>query len=241
MSVTRTHAGRRGILAAAAGVLTLVGVLLLVLGLHGHGGPPQPPPQSTAVSAAVSVAPSGAPRTAVPTSDPAPSPAVTSEPAAPVVDLGTILPASIPVALDIPSIGVHSTTLVPLNVGADGVLAAPTDFARPGWYEGGPTPGQLGPAIIAGHVDGPTGPAIFYRLGQLTPGAQVTITRQDSSVATFTIDTVASYAKSAFPTDLVYGNTTNRAELRLITCGGAFDHKTGHYVDNIIAFGHLIN
>ncbi|NMM16587.1 MAG: class F sortase [Cellulomonas sp.] len=231
MFVNRKLVGRRGILAAAAVALALVGVLLVVLGLRGHAGPPQPAPQRAAISAPLSAA--------APTSDPTPSPAATSEPTAPTVDLGTILPASVPVTLDIPIIGVHSTMLVPLNVGADGVLAAPTDFASPGWYEGGPTPGQLGPAIIAGHVDGPTGPAIFYRLGQLTPGAQVTITRQDSSVATFTIDTVASYAKSEFPTDLVYGNTTNRAELRLITCGGAFDHKTGHYVDNIIAFGHL--
>lgn len=232
MFVSRKVVGRRGILAAAAVALALVGVLLVVLGLHGQAGPPQPAPQRAAISAPLSAA--------APTADPKPSPAATSEPTAPAVDLGTILPASVPVTLDIPIIGVHSTTLVPLNVGADGVLAAPTDFARPGWYAGGPTPGQLGPAIIAGHVDGPTGPAIFYRLGQLTPGAQVTITRQDSSIATFAIDTVASYAKSEFPTDLVYGNTTNRAELRLITCGGAFDRKTGHYVDNIIAFGHLI-
>lgn len=236
MFVNRTLVGRRGILAAAAVALALVGVLLVVLGLRGHAGPPQPAPQRAAVSAALSAA---AP-TQVPTPDPTPSPTAASELATQAVDLGTILPASAPVVLDIPSIGVHSTALVPLNVGTDGVLAAPTDFARPGWYEGGPTPGQLGPAVIAGHVDGPTGPAIFYRLGQLTPGAQVTITRQDSSIATFSIDTIASYAKSEFPTDLVYGNTTNRAELRLITCGGAFDHKTGHYVDNIIAFGHLI-
>ena len=159
---------------------------------------------------------------------------------APVTDLGPLLAASAPVAIDIPSINVHSTALVPLSVGADGVLPAPTDYQAPGWYTGGPTPGQLGPAIIAGHVDGPDGPAIFYRLGELTAGAEVTITRQDGTVARFVIDSVASYPKAEFPTSVVYGNTTNRAELRLITCGGKFDRTTGHYVNNVIAFGHLV-
>ena len=218
---TAALGGRRGILAAAAAVLAIAGAFLLVLGLRGHAGPPQP------IQPAVVAAP-------------APTPSATAVPAAPATDLGPILPASEPVALDIPSIGVHSTALAALSVGADGVLPAPTDYAQPGWYTGGPNPGQLGPAVIAGHVDGPSGPAVFYRLGQLTPGAEVDVTRADGTVATFTIDSVASYAKADFPTSLVYGNTTDRAEIRLITCGGAFDRSTGHYVDNIVAFGHLM-
>ncbi len=213
--------GRRGILAAAAAVLAVAGVLAIVVGLRGQPGPPQP-----AVVAAA------------PTPSATPEPTTTPEPA-PVADLGPVLPASDPVALDIPSIDVHSTTLAPLSVGADGILPPPSDYAQPGWYTGGPNPGQLGPAVIAGHVDGPGGPAIFYKLGQLAPGAEVDVTRADGTVARFTIDTVASYAKAEFPTSLVYGNTTDRAEIRLITCGGAFDHSTGHYVDNIVAFGHL--
>ncbi|QTE30165.1 class F sortase [Pengzhenrongella sicca] len=230
MSTTSSHPRRRGVLAAAAGVLALAGVGIGLAGLHGQDGPPQPATVDRAAAAAADPA----------DAEPA-APADSIEPTEPAAtDLGPVLPASAPVALDIPSIGVHSTTLVPLSVGADGVLPAPTDFATPGWYTGGPNPGQFGPAVIAGHVDGPGGPAVFYRLGELTPGAQVQVTRQDGSVATFTIDSVESYAKAEFPTSRVYGNTTNRAELRLITCGGAFDESTGHYVDNIIAFGHLV-
>lgn len=221
------HLGRRGILAVAAAVLALGGALTVAAGLAGHDGPPQPDPDRMAQTRA----------------DPAPdlitAPAAPVPPVAEVTDLGPWLAASAPVAIDIASIDVHSTGLVPLSVGADGVLAAPTDFGAPGWYTGGPTPGQLGPAVIAGHVDGPRGPAIFYRLGELVAGAEVTVTREDGSVARFTIDSVARYAKAEFPTSLVYGNTSNRAEIRLITCGGAFDRATGHYVDNIIAFGHL--
>ena len=133
----------------------------------------------------------------------------------------------------------HSTSLESLSVGADGVLPPPTNYASPGWYTGGPTPGQLGAAVIAGHVDGKSGPAVFYRLGQLAAGALVNVTRQDGSVATFTIDRVSRFSKAAFPTELVYGNSSDLAEIRLITCGGAFNRATGHYVDNVVAFGHL--
>ena len=234
MRTTLARPGRRGILAAAAAALALGGALTIAAGLAGPGGPPQPGQDPIAAT------------DTGPTPDPATTPTTPAPPVppvpdvAPVTDLGPLLAASAPVAIDIPSINVHSTALVPLSVGADGVLPAPTDYQAPGWYTGGPTPGQLGPAIIAGHVDGPDGPAIFYRLGELTAGAEVTITRQDGTIARFVIDSIASYPKAEFPTSVVYGNTTNRAELRLITCGGKFDRTTGHYVNNVIAFGHLV-
>ncbi|WP_407341588.1 class F sortase [Pengzhenrongella phosphoraccumulans] len=226
MRDTLQHLGRRGIFAAAAGVLALAGGLTVAVGLVGRDGPPAPDPVATADA-----------RVSTPESSPTTAPVA---PVAPVSDLGPLLAASPPIAVDIPSIDVHTTGLVPLSVGADGVLPAPTDYATAGWYTGGPTPGQLGPAVIAAHVDGPDGPAVFYRLGELAAGAEVAVTREDGTVATFTIDTVESYAKAEFPTSRVYGNSTNRAELRLITCGGAYDRTTGHYVDNVIAFGHLV-
>ena len=81
---------------------------------------------------------------------------------------------------------------------------------------------------------------MFYRLGSLTKGAKVSVARKDGSTATFVVDKVARYSKDDFPTATVYGSASNRAELRLITCGGAFDQATGHYVDNIVAFAHLV-
>ena len=150
-----------------------------------------------------------------------------------------MLPASDPVALDIPAIGVKSVDFVGLALAKDGSIEVPTDFAQPGWYTLGPTPGELGPAVISGHVDSKKGPAIFYRLGAVKAGEQVKVGRKDGSSATFVIDKVARYAKADFPTRLVYG-PTKRAEIRLITCGGAFDQATGHYVDNIVVFGHLL-
>jgi hypothetical protein len=239
----RPHDGRRRALLAAAAVLVVAGLALVLTGLAGVGHPPpQPGPDVASTDTA----------TGPPDRDPAPTPApgaddrssgaapAVAPPAGPAVDLGPILSFSEPVGLDIPSIGVHSGELVPLEVGADGVLPAPADYALPGWHTSGPAPGQLGPAVIAGHVDGPSGPAVFYRLGDLAVGDPVQVTRRDGTVATFTIDAVERYPKDAFPTSQVYGNTTDRAELRLITCGGDFDRSTGHYVDNVVAYAHLV-
>ena len=156
------------------------------------------------------------------------------------VDLGPVLPASRPLRLEIPSIDVSTGSLLALGTNTDGSLEVPKEFDRAGWWTPGPTPGQFGPAVTAGHVDPKRGPAVFYRLGQLRPGAEVRVQRADGRVARFTVDRVDRFAKDDFPTAQVYGNTTNRAELRLITCGGDFDRRTGHYVDNVVAFAHLV-
>lgn len=244
------HGGRRGFIAVAATVvLALVGTFMLILGFRGSDGPPQPPaaegvaagPSSDATTPGVTPTPSArptspsSPKSAVSPAAPRP---VTSSPKG--IDLGPILAASTPTGLDIPAIGVHEKSLVNLALNPDGTAEVPQDADRAGWYSLGPTPGQFGPAVIAGHVDQKSGPAVFYRLGQLRRGETITVPRQDGSAAKFVIDKVARYPKDDFPTREVYGNTTNRAELRLITCGGAWNPKIGHYVDNIVVFSHLV-
>ena len=94
--------------------------------------------------------------------------------------------------------------------------------------------------MLAGHVDDRTGPAVFFRLHDLAVGAAVLVERSDGTTVRFTVTSVARYPKDEFPTVAVYGDTTQRAELRLITCGGAFDRATGHYVDNVVVFAHLV-
>jgi sortase (surface protein transpeptidase) len=142
------------------------------------------------------------------------------------------------VSLRIPAIGVQ-TGLVPLGVGPDGALQVPTDFAVAGWYTLGPTPGEVGPAVIAGHIDSYRGPAVFFRLGALHPGDQVRVAEQDGLVAVFRVYEVGRYAKVSFPTRRVYANTDS-PELRLITCGGAFDTHTRSYRDNVVVYGRLV-
>jgi sortase (surface protein transpeptidase) len=138
--------------------------------------------------------------------------------------------------LRIPSIGVR-TTLERLGVDAQGELAPPQDPDRAGWFAAGVRPGDPGPAVIAGHVDSRTGPAVFTHLGAVRPGAEVVVTDARGAVVRFLVDAVRSYPKSRFPTSDVYGATPD-AQLRLITCGGDFDRGTGHYVANVVVYAH---
>jgi sortase (surface protein transpeptidase) len=147
------------------------------------------------------------------------------------------LTRSTPVRLTIPDIGVD-TKLMDLGLLTDGSLQVPPSGFPAGWYTGGPTPGELGPAVIAGHIDH-NGPGVFFNLHQLRPGELVTVTRADGTMPTFRISRVAQYPKDQFATTAVYGNL-NHPGLRLITCGGSFNRRTGHYRDNIVVFADLI-
>ncbi len=231
MVVFRGHGDCRGL---AATVVTVALVLAAVAVVLKVVQTPGPPPQPDNASAAATVQPS-------PRQTPGRSPTAGATVTAQQHDaFGPILRPSPPTALSIPSIGVQAKGIVDLHLDAHGKLQAPADFNRAGWYADGPTPGEFGPAVIGAHVDSRSGPAVFYRLGSLSKGAEVRVTRKDGTTARFVVDRVARYAKDDFPTSEVYGDTKGRAELRLITCGGAFDRAIGHYVDNVVAFAHLV-
>ena len=128
-----------------------------------------------------------------------------------------------------------------LGLNADGTIAVPPlrRNAPAGWYRYLPTPGEVGPAVILGHVDtARDGPAVFYRLHELRPGDTVTVRRADGSTAVFTVRQVAEYPKSAFPAQTVYGSVDYPA-LRLITCGGSFDQTHRQYRTNVVVYATL--
>lgn len=149
------------------------------------------------------------------------------------------VPAAAPVEVHIPALGARSS-LIPLGLNADGTAEVPSldHPLQAGWYKHGPAPGDPGPAVLLGHVDGHGLPGIFHDLATLTPGDRVEVTRGDRSTAAFTVRRVDRVAKSEFPTDAVYGETGD-PQLRLITCGGAFDRATGNYEDNVIVYADL--
>lgn len=150
---------------------------------------------------------------------PAPSPSVEQPP---------------PAQVTIPAIDL-AEPLIDLGLQADGSMEVPVDFDDVGWYTPGGRPGGRGPVVIAGHVDSPTGPAVFLRLHELVPGDAVTVTAADGSVHEYVVTEVRDVAKNAFPTAEVFGATAADT-LRLITCGGLFDTAAASYTDNRIVF-----
>ncbi|KQR02893.1 peptidase C60 sortase A and B [Arthrobacter sp. Leaf141] len=222
--------GRRGGLRA----LAAAGLLLLTAGCAAGASDAGPAPTaSTAPSATASASPSAA----VPT---APAPAA---PAVPATTAAPELPAlarSEPVRLEIPSISLR-TDLLSLGLRENGSLEVPQDTgngAPAGWYNGSPSPGERGPAIMLGHVNALGGnKGVFADLRQLTPGTEINAVRADGSTATFVMDRGAVYGKDNFPTFEVYGNTAG-PELRLITCDG-YDPATGLFDDNYVVYAKL--
>ena len=144
---------------------------------------------------------------------------------------------AIPVTIRIPSIYVDAP-VIGLELLDDGSIEVPDNTTETGWWRDGPEPGEQGPAVILGHVDSQDGPAVFYRLKQLTTGDQIHVDRQDGTTVTFAVDSTERHSKDAFPAEAVYG-ATDRPTLRLVTCGGAFDRSARSYVDNFIVFASL--
>jgi Sortase domain len=147
------------------------------------------------------------------------------------------VPRGAPARVAIPAIGVDAA-MVRLGLNRDGTLEVPASFGVAGWYKLGVTPGEPGPAVIVGHVDSTSGPAVFYRLSRLSPGARVRVSWRTGASVRFRVYAVREFGKRNFPTALVYG-LTRRPELRLVTCGGPFDDETGHYLDNVVVFARL--
>lgn len=146
---------------------------------------------------------------------------------------------SAPVSLSIPSIGL-SVPIQDVGLNSNDTIQPPDNYQIPGWYRLGPAPGQRGSAVILGHVDSYQGPAVFYKLRTLRPGAQVNVTLADHVVTHFEVRQIAMYLKSDFPTALVYGSH-GYSGLQLITCGGAFDPGTGHYLSNVVVYTSLVS
>lgn len=213
---------------ALAVALVVVAAIAVVVAVTGQQRAPQPAANGADPSRSSS---SAAP---TPSSPEAPAPPAPGTPAADAPAVAA------PVSVGIPSIDVTSD-LMRLDLNDDGTVEVPPlePDDKAGWYQRGPAPGAVGPAVILGHVDSAEhGPGIFFDLGALEAGDEVEVARADGTVAVFAVDKVETHPKNAFPTIAVYGNTTE-PQLRLITCGGDFDSGARSYEDNVIAFATL--
>jgi sortase (surface protein transpeptidase) len=149
------------------------------------------------------------------------------------------LPESVPTIVKIPAISVN-TEIHEVGLLASGAIETPDLFSnKVGWYKYGPTPGELGPSVLVGHVDTYKGPSVFWNLSKLAPGDVIDVTRADGTTAKFAVSQITQYNQDSFQTDEVYGNI-DYAGLRIITCGGSFNYITGRYSHNTVVFASLV-
>lgn len=139
-----------------------------------------------------------------------------------------------PVRIQIRALGIDRRP-VPLRVLEDGSLEAPRRYSDVGWWQDGPLPGAGGNAVVVGHLDSKTGPAVFYGLASLRRGDLVAVTRRDASTVRFRVRSVQRFRVRDFPAERVYRHG-GPSGLVLITCGGPYDRKAGRYLDNVVIF-----
>lgn len=139
-----------------------------------------------------------------------------------------------PARLRVPAIEVHED-LIGLGLQENGAMEVPSDWDRAGWFTGGGKPGGPGPTVIAGHVDSPTAPAVFFRLTELEVGDSIVVTDAEGTVHEYAVYRVDDLPKDRFPTAEVFGALPTD-ELRLITCTGEFDQSTLSHADNRVVF-----
>jgi len=214
----RAGSARAGAARAGAGLAVALTAALVLTGCaSGTTGPT--PTRSVGAGAEPSA----------PASAPAPPATPSPEPAAPVVAVGAE-----PARVSVPAIDLDEP-LIGLGIAEGGAMEVPVDADEVGWFTGGGRPGGRGPTVIAAHVDSTTGPAVFFRLSELVPGDEVTVTTVEGTAVRYVVDEVVDVPKAEFPTARVFGARPGD-ELRLITCGGVFDPGSGHYDENRVVF-----
>jgi hypothetical protein len=226
---------RYPLLAGVVGAGTSI-VIAVVSSGSSDGSPARTPVRTPVRTHAVAAAPAASASTSA-RSRPGSLPRVSVIGVAPAATSPAAAPSP-PVRVSIPAIHVDSA-LQRLGREPDGTMQPPTKWAVAGWYADGVVPGQVGPAVIAGHVDSTAGPAVFYRLPELVIGDRVTVDAADGSHTTFVVDHIQRFVKAHFPTEQVYGPVPV-PELRLVTCTGRFDWAARSYVDNLVVSAHLV-
>jgi sortase (surface protein transpeptidase) len=215
MSILKGRSRREWMWWSAAALALGVGVVAMVSTL------PSRVPASVVLSQSV------APTTVAPTKHAAVAPVVPQ------------IPGSRPVRLTIPALSIN-ISVGTLGLQPDGQIMVPTSTHVVDWYVDGPSPGRIGSSVILGHVDSYRGPGTFFYLKSLKAGNKITVDLANGTVTHFVVTRVMEYAKASFPDRLVYGSH-GFASLELVTCGGVFDHDTGHYESNIVVFSRLVS
>ncbi len=164
---------------------------------------------------------------------PTPRPASSSQPVAPP-SLGII-----PARLKIPRLGIEAK-IEQVGLDKQGRPDVPRDYSNAAWLKVSSKPGEIGNAVIDGHLDSPTAPAIFFNLKDLKVGERVYVLDAAGQQRVFEVVETAVYPYDQAPLDRIFGDSTE-ARLNLITCTGAFNYSTENYDRRFVAYTRLVN
>lgn len=142
-----------------------------------------------------------------------------------------------PVTIRIPKINVD-TAIEQVGLLENGQMGVPADEDQVGWFEPGVKPGSKGNAVIAGHVDSKTGPAVFYELDQLVAGDEIVIVDEAGNTLRFEVTKTERYETANAPIKEIFGATDKR-NLNLITCSGTFG--SAGYDERFVVYTELVD
>lgn len=152
----------------------------------------------------------------------------------------TVVRQSLPVRLVIPSINVD-TPIEPVALDSRGNMAVPKNIFGVGWYSLGVRPGEIGQAVLDGHLDTPDlKPSVFWNLKNLRPGDLITVKKEDGQYLQFRVDRTVVESTAQFPVKEIFGPAEN-ARLNLITCAGVWDKNLGTFNQRVVVFSSLSN
>lgn len=140
-----------------------------------------------------------------------------------------------PVRIMIPSINLDST-IEKVGLKSDGSMDVPKTPLNTGWYALGPRPGEIGSAVIDGHVDWWYGaPAVFPNLYKVKPGDKIVVQDEFGVVVSFVVRRTQNFGANSDATT-VFTSNDGRAHLNLITCAGVWDYNSNQYSSRLVVF-----
>lgn len=148
-------------------------------------------------------------------------------------------PIAEPVQLEIPRLG-SAASVEYVGLDDQRRMDVPKDAANVAWYKFGARPGEVGNAVLAGHLDSETGPAVFYDLESLEPGNTIFVTDSAGARHEFRVTDKQTYAHDKFPMDEVFGASDKR-RLNLITCEGQFDAAAKNYSHRTVVYTEAVD
>lgn len=139
-----------------------------------------------------------------------------------------------PVKITIKSIGITAPIE---SVGVlEGAMAVPTFGHNVGWYSFGTRPGDVGSAVLAGHVNWMNGEdAVFTNLKDIKVGDVINVTNNYGKIDNFIVREIKSYPVWTDTTE-IFSSSDGLSHLNLITCNGDWNDWLNTHDSRLVVF-----